>query len=363
MYMPMNENQLDTYLHTYDPLEQVLLKSRELLTSEQTVDLSGFFHQIFQVLNRPEPVTSQQTGNDTVMTMEAQFLITRHSRFVEGGYHRHQFIECMYVYQGTCTQYIEDDAHPVVLEQNELCLLNPFVRHRIKAMGEGDILMNILIPVSFIDASFMKMIAENESMVQLFTQSFLKPDQGGTYCVFRAKDHVAIRQTMMALITEYYGQAKGYQSAIKGYLTVLMMQLMRIPEERVGKQGTSSSEHQMTKLLGYMEAHLADVSLRGLAETFYLNENYLSRLFREKTGLTFSELLMHLRLERAKYYLATTQMTVEALVGHLGYEHAGHFYRLFKQATGMTPGMYRKYHKGHHPIDERSHGAIDKEKE
>jgi transcriptional regulator GlxA family with amidase domain len=60
------------------------------------------------------------------------------------------------------------------------------------------------------------------------------------------------------------------------------------------------------------------------------------------TGLSPIEYVQRLRVEDAKRRLERTDAPVEDIGWRVGYEDAAFFRRLFKRATGLSPGVYRK---------------------
>lgn len=92
----------------------------------------------------------------------------------------------------------------------------------------------------------------------------------------------------------------------------------------------------------YIQEHYAQkLSLSDVAGKVYLNPAYLSRLFREQTGLTFSEYLTNTRILAAAQMLATTRIPVYTICESVGYNNLKYFYRLFKQIMEVTPSEYR----------------------
>ena len=99
---------------------------------------------------------------------------------------------------------------------------------------------------------------------------------------------------------------------------------------------------QISRVKKYVNEHLADsLSLTSVADEFYLNHSYLSRLFKEKTGSTFSEYLSAQRIEVAKQLLSGTDLSVVDVAARVGYGMSDSFSRLFKKATGLPPQKYR----------------------
>ncbi|MGX7200248.1 AraC family transcriptional regulator [Enterococcus nangangensis] len=85
-----------------------------------------------------------------------------------------------------------------------------------------------------------------------------------------------------------------------------------------------------------------DLSLEMLADQLHYNPNYLSTLFKKRTGQNFIDYLQQYRLEVAKRWLKETNMTVKEISQRLCYTNPQNFIRFFKKKERMTPGEYRK---------------------
>ena len=81
--------------------------------------------------------------------------------------------------------------------------------------------------------------------------------------------------------------------------------------------------------------------LDDLAEKFYLSKPYLSKYIKEKSGVTFGELVKKVRMKKARAMLKSSSMTVENIALTVGYQNVEHFNRLFKKAYNMTPVQFR----------------------
>lgn len=98
---------------------------------------------------------------------------------------------------------------------------------------------------------------------------------------------------------------------------------------------------RMIEIMNYIQANYIDVTLDDLAEKFYLSKPYLSKYVREKSGMTFGELVKKIRMKKAKALLKSSNMTVESIALSVGYQNVEHFNRLFKKAYNMTPMQFR----------------------
>ena len=115
--------------------------------------------------------------------------------------------------------------------------------------------------------------------------------------------------------------------------------------QAAGLLGNGAGEaglRQVAEAKQYISAHLHEpLQLSDIARRLYLSTAYFSRLFKEKTGMTFSEYLAGCRVERARRLLATTDLSVSEVAAAIGYQEANSFSRLFKTRTGQTPSDYR----------------------
>lgn len=123
--------------------------------------------------------------------------------------------------------------------------------------------------------------------------------------------------------------------------------LTRLKEHLDQKKGAElpTSPHysdvvQMMQKLA-KEHFTQNFSLENAAEALSMNSAYLSRLFKQQCGQTYSDYLVSLRIERAKELLADPTVKVYEIGYEIGYKNTQHFYKVFKQLTGMTPTEYR----------------------
>lgn len=85
-----------------------------------------------------------------------------------------------------------------------------------------------------------------------------------------------------------------------------------------------------------------DISRETVAGAVYLTPDYLSRVFKKKTGSGLSEYIVEKRIHLAQQLLAQTDLPVGSIALQLGYSSFSHFTKLFKAKTGETPASYRQ---------------------
>lgn len=104
-------------------------------------------------------------------------------------------------------------------------------------------------------------------------------------------------------------------------------------------------DRHVRSALQYIRAHYADdLQLDDVAAAIGLNPAYLSGLIKSKTNMTYSEHLLHIRMEQAKALLSKPGSVVKNVCGAVGYHDVKYFSRQFKQYTGVNPSVYQRMH-------------------
>ena len=100
----------------------------------------------------------------------------------------------------------------------------------------------------------------------------------------------------------------------------------------------------VSEIAAYMQAHYTDpmLSMSAIADHYGISAARLSLDFKEQKGVTPSDYLLLLRMEKAKELLAKTENSVKDIGSALGYYDASGFIRRFKHYMAMTPVQYRQ---------------------
>lgn len=98
----------------------------------------------------------------------------------------------------------------------------------------------------------------------------------------------------------------------------------------------------------YIDTHIIDpeLSLTHLANTFYLNASYLSRIYKQETGCTFVDYIKKIRMEKILDILKNEDLKVYQLCERVGIEDPHYLSILFKKYTGITISEYKQRLKG-----------------
>ncbi len=91
----------------------------------------------------------------------------------------------------------------------------------------------------------------------------------------------------------------------------------------------------------YVAVHLKDASLEGAAQQVNMSPNYLSKIFKEKTGKNFSDYLFEMKMIKSKELMADINLKIYHISSEIGYNNPKNFSRAFKQYHGISPREYR----------------------
>lgn len=85
-----------------------------------------------------------------------------------------------------------------------------------------------------------------------------------------------------------------------------------------------------------------DLSLKMVAEYFYVNPSYLSRIFKEKTDETFSEYILNTKVKIATEMLKMSNVKAYEISKKIGIDDPNYFSNWFKKCTGLSIKEYKK---------------------
>ena len=128
---------------------------------------------------------------------------------------------------------------------------------------------------------------------------------------------------------------------IKASIQALVVAVNKLPEIA---ESQSCKDERLLEITNYIYANYKDVTLDDLSEKFFLSKPYLFKYIKEKSGLTFGDILKQVRMKKARAMLKSSSATVESIAESVGYQNVEHFNRIFKKMYNITPVQYRNRH-------------------
>ncbi len=97
----------------------------------------------------------------------------------------------------------------------------------------------------------------------------------------------------------------------------------------------------VSKILDYINENLYEnIKIEDIASKFFLNHDYINRIFKKYVNTTIRNYITIQRITKAQQLLLEgyTVSQIQNMIGYGSYEH---FFRTFKKNTGMTPKEYK----------------------
>lgn len=140
-----------------------------------------------------------------------------------------------------------------------------------------------------------------------------------------------------SMLKEFNAKKLGYEELLVYFFNQLLVYLHRTLQDT-----TTRFKHTIPSILDYISSHYQDVSLGQLAKMYSYSTSYLSRLFHDSVGTSFTEYINRLRINEAIKLILESDRSIEDIGLAIGFKSKMHFYEVFKKYTGFTPGVLRK---------------------
>lgn len=264
--------------------------------------------------------------------------IRPHTRFVHFPRHTHNYIEFVYMVQGSTTHLIDEEK--IVLRQGDLLFLNQKAVQEILPAGKDDIAVNFMILPQFFDEAFAMIYEEQSALKDFIISCLTSKTTSSNYLYFSASGILPVQNLLENLIYNLTEDEPNKRSM--NQITMGLLFLSMISHSSSIRVSENSFDSKITmELLSYIEDKYPDASLTDFAKRKNFDIYTLSRIIKKQTGSTFKKLLENKRMAQASFLLKNTKLTVEEVALSIGYENLSHFYRLFEKTYGMRPRTYR----------------------
>ena len=283
------------------------------------------------------------TVDSAKMLEEGKLIAVRtHTRFVHFPPHRHNFIEVLYVCEGSLTNII--GGKQVVIEAGELLFLNQFTRHEILPAGKNDIAINFMILPEFFDVAYT-MAGSNNVLADFLVNVLRQNEEKGEYLHFRVAEVLQIQNLLENIIYSLV-TGRGDQNRINqttmGLIFLYLLDSVQYAEMRVPNQYENMIS--MTTL-DYIEQNYKTATLTELCVRLHLPMHVLSKMIKKNTGFNFKELLQRKRMNKAIELMCETELPISDIIAAVGYENGSYFHRVFREKYHVTPRAFREINR------------------
>lgn len=283
------------------------------------------------------------TVDSAKMLEEGKLIAVRtHTRFVHFPSHRHNFIEVLYVCEGSLTNII--GGKQVVIEAGELLFLNQFTRHEILPAGKNDIAINFMILPEFFDVAYT-MAGSNNVLADFLVNVLRQNEEKGEYLHFRVAEVLQIQnllENMIYSLVTGRGDQNRINQTTMGLIFLYLLDSVQYAEMRVPNQYENMIS--MTTL-DYIEQNYKTATLTELCVRLHLPMHVLSKMIKKNTGFNFKELLQRKRMNKAIELMCETELPISDIIAAVGYENGSYFHRVFREKYHVTPRAFREINR------------------
>ena len=244
-------------------------------------------------------------------------------RYVHIPAHRHDFVELVFVFSGTCTHTVEGQSFQQ--GAGSFTIVNSFTSHELVAAPDC-----LCLTTKVRMDTFLAFHIPNLPLLAV------------PVC-FDCGDDAFMRDMLLTIYEQQTNEACYHDEIMSLLLQSALIYCMQNFRDTVRfLYAGTRLEGRMLEIMNYMFENYQNVTLRGLAHHFGYSEPYLCKLFREEVGSTFTQILRDFKLKQAKKLLQTTDKKLNEICDTIGYSDTTQFIRDFKQQYGNTPAKYRK---------------------
>lgn len=166
-------------------------------------------------------------------------------------------------------------------------------------------------------------------------------------------EHTEIQELLYSLQAEFKKQSAYHTMLIPLRICEILFITARRFSYRAPSAAFSGAGGYTTQTMDYINRHFKEnIRMADLAAVTGVTPNYLSKVFKNASGISVWDYLAVTRINHAKKQLAgQTQTNIIDIALECGYNNTANFNKAFKKYTEMTPRQYRLRAKGKINID------------
>uniref|UniRef100_UPI003FF02AC6 AraC family transcriptional regulator n=1 Tax=Eubacterium sp. TaxID=142586 RepID=UPI003FF02AC6 len=113
--------------------------------------------------------------------------------------------------------------------------------------------------------------------------------------------------------------------------------------QSIKSKGESNYEGSIQDVKNYIAENLNEkLTVQRLANESHMSTSHFSRVFKQQTGFSPYDYVLITRLNKAKYLLQKTEMSVSSIAYETGFNSESNFICFFTDNEGISPGKFRK---------------------
>lgn len=136
-----------------------------------------------------------------------------------------------------------------------------------------------------------------------------------------------------------YKELKSTKPELKDFL---VKDVIKPTIQKINALKRNEDSDIVQRVYALISEYQGNITLSECADIICCHPNTITKLLKTKKNTSFTEIVSGVKEKQAKYYLLTTELSVNQVAQHLGYANVQNFGRFFKDRTGFTPLKYRE---------------------
>jgi AraC-like DNA-binding protein len=256
--------------------------------------------------------------------------------------HNHNFLELTYIVKGTVEHDL--DGQVTVLHAGDYFIVDYGSRHSYRNLGtEGFENVDCLFLPELLDP-VLKGTKSLRSLLEHYLLDFNMHAlvQNPARMVFHDESG-QVRALLSKMAEETKQKHAGYRALVRCYLIEILLLTMRgLDNVNLASTGQDISAF----LTAYIAEHyMEDMTLRELATRLNYSLPYISKRFKEDTGVSFVNYLQNYRVMQGCRLLSGSKHSLAEITEMVGYHDVKFFSELVKRMTGLSPRDFRRRYR------------------
>ncbi|MBO5069250.1 MAG: helix-turn-helix domain-containing protein [Roseburia sp.] len=256
--------------------------------------------------------------------------------------HNHDFFELAYI-TGGCAKHVLNDTEEIMVHKGNFFIIDYGTVHRYSESQELQ-LVNCLFLPEVIDETLAGARAFADILRVCLVRYYRQyPGLAPVNRIFTDEDG-RIGEIIARMQAEYEKKEVGYQEIFRSGLMEILILIMRkvIAEDRILSSEVSYSE-SVEQAMEYLARNYREQTVLGsFCEKYHYSRQYISRRFKQETGITAMEYLHRIRMEKSCELLRGSRLSIQEISQAVGYEDVKFFRQIFQRFFHMAPAKYRK---------------------
>lgn len=112
---------------------------------------------------------------------------------------------------------------------------------------------------------------------------------------------------------------------------------------QIFKKNKSSNNTLVDEIINYIKMnYMNDIGVNTISDLYDITPNYLSKIFKEKSGVKFIDFITSVRIDESKKLLSSSNLSIKEISNKVGYNSSTHFSKQFIKCEGITPSQFIK---------------------